>query len=294
MIISTEDNYSPTMTLWDTLTGKKVRTLSGQPGVIAMAFSLSGLIVASTARDLTIRLWNTLSGLQTSILKQSDEAVAISVSPDGSTVASGSDDLLIRLWDARGVQDHERRPRDGIFEIVFSPDGSMVATSAADLFVRLWDVSTGLEMQALYHECGTHAFAFNPTFSIIVSASVDMMLRVWNCSTGKLMQCIQLELVVERISFSERGYIIRTEAGDIDIEHLKPLPWRKPARVSPPIDLFDVSHQWVVYQGERLLWLPSEYRATCWASNGETVAIGHASGYVTILQPDRGRPWILP
>jgi WD40 repeat protein len=177
----------------------------------------------------------------------------------------------------------EQRQRSPVGTIICSPDESLVATASYDQIV-LWDVSTGQETQKIEHDYGVHALAFSPTGSIIASACGDYTVRLWSCSTGELMQRIAMETLVPSIAFSEDGRILETESGSFTVEYELPLPQIKQSHFSPSHG-FSVSHQWVRHQGKNLLWLPVDYRASCWASCGKVLAIGRDSGLIAILEP---------
>ncbi|OXV07625.1 hypothetical protein Egran_04609, partial [Elaphomyces granulatus] len=45
-----------------------------------------------------------------------------------------------------------------------------------------------------------------------------------------------------------------------------------------------VNNEWVTQDGQNLLWLPPDYRATCAALFGNMLVLGHASGQVTFVE----------
>ena len=73
----------------------------------------------------------------------------------------------------------------------------------------------------------------------------------------------------------------------------------KNRRISLPSSLLDdsscqkkklgtifVDDDWVISAEQRLLQLPADYRATCFAARDNFLWLGHASGHITILQFD--------
>jgi hypothetical protein len=51
-----------------------------------------------------------------------------------------------------------------------------------------------------------------------------------------------------------------------------------------------VDEAWVVQGMEKVLWLPSDYRATCVAVQNNVLVMGHASGRIYILGFDVAIP----
>ena len=49
-----------------------------------------------------------------------------------------------------------------------------------------------------------------------------------------------------------------------------------------------VLNDWVIEEGERILWLPRDYRATCVAVWDGMVVLGHQSGGISFLEFKQG------
>ncbi|RDW63404.1 vegetative incompatibility WD repeat protein [Coleophoma cylindrospora] len=124
-----------------------LQTLEGHTsGVMAVAFSPNGKLVASGSNDHTIRLWDSATGTLQRVLEGHTSVVgAVAFSPDGTLVASGSYDRTVRLWDSatgmlqRALEGHTH----AVWAVAFSPDGNLVASSSKDHTIRLWDSATG-------------------------------------------------------------------------------------------------------------------------------------------------------
>ena len=91
--------------LWDTSTGKHIRTLTGHlSGISRMAFSSDGEQLASGGHDETVLLWDLKTEIHPRILIGHNDAVRdVAFSPDSKTLASTSDDGTVLLWDLNKI-----------------------------------------------------------------------------------------------------------------------------------------------------------------------------------------------
>jgi WD40 repeat protein len=101
--------YDRVIHLWDSNTGKRVRTLAGHPGIVTcVAFSPDSKTLASgsyAARlsDFSLILWDVKTGeiLHGIPAASSFDVYAVCFTRDGRTVVTGGDDWLINFWDVR-------------------------------------------------------------------------------------------------------------------------------------------------------------------------------------------------
>jgi WD40 repeat protein len=191
--------------VWDTKTGKQVRTFEGHKGpVVAVSGSVDGRRVASGSDDKTIRVWEVETGKElrqfpwhTQVLEAAAisfgggwsqgglgrQKDAVAISPDGRRLlsADGNGNLL-RLWDVESRQ--ELRRFDGhsgpVFGIVFTPDGRRALSGSLDETIRLWDVETGKELRRFTgHTSGVFGLAISPDGRHVLSGSNDKTVRLW-------------------------------------------------------------------------------------------------------------------
>lgn len=213
--------------------------------------------------------------------------------PDSKELASGSSDGLIQLrdassgvvlWTLKGKAQH-------VNSVAFSPDGKRLASASYDGTVRLWDVNTGALLRTLEGNMGrVLPVAFSPDCRRLLSGSHDATVWHWEVATGILLQTYST-VPTSRLSFNDhskvltdRGTIVLAGVSNQSDEHLETTVsldhYKRPKCIGWGFS--DDSH-WVTWNGQRVLWLPPEYRPVRSGVVKEKVAIGCLSGQVLIL-----------
>ena len=85
------------------------------------------------------------------------------------------------------------------------------------------------------------------------------------------------------LSFSASGQYLTTDRGVLDISSLQ-----APLDSSEQLRALFIANDWVAEEGENILWLPPDYRATSVAVWKGTVVLGHLLGGVSFLQFKEG------
>ncbi|HEY6567049.1 MAG TPA: BTAD domain-containing putative transcriptional regulator [Actinomycetota bacterium] len=86
-------------TIWDLSSMEPVRTLSGGGGVMDVAFSPEGDLLATVAQSGTTKIWDTSNWQERLALSGEDALSAVAFSPDGRSVATASAGGVVRAYD---------------------------------------------------------------------------------------------------------------------------------------------------------------------------------------------------
>ena len=217
-----------TIRLWDTATGKRIRTLTGHKTQIkSVTFSPDGgtMVSWSSYEETTIRLWEVATGKQKRTLKGHIQLVeSVAFSPDGNMLASGGLDGTIHLWSAdTGKQIHafmdQRFANDlaaqsaAVTFVTFNSDANVLASGHKNGSIRLWTIDSGKSIQTLSGHAGAvSSIAFSPDGHTIASTSKDATVRLWDVNTREQKQVLAgYDRTVWRVFFYPNGLPLATE-----------------------------------------------------------------------------------
>jgi WD40 repeat protein len=178
--------------LWDAATGKQLRVLEGHPtGVMCVAFSPDGTLLASGGIDNAMRVWNVKTGKQLGETQpHKGHVYALCFTPDSKQVISSSDE--VRLWDAMKVKEvrkfaqPETKQYEFFFNAALSPDGKTLATGS-EVALRLWSVADGKEIHTINERIAPHQqrLVFSADGKTLLTNGPGRQLRKWDVESGK-------------------------------------------------------------------------------------------------------------
>src|SRR5438034_504157 len=94
-------SFDKTLKLWETATGKEVKTFGGQAGhqnlVLSLAISPDGQSLASGSSDNTAKVWDIPSSSPLRNFVNTDAVNGVALSPDGTKLAAAGKDGSVKL-----------------------------------------------------------------------------------------------------------------------------------------------------------------------------------------------------
>ncbi|KAJ1328871.1 COMPASS component SWD3 [Microdochium nivale] len=269
--------------------------LKGHSGrVESVVFSHDSCRLASASDDKTVKVWDARTGLCLQTLQGHSGRVRSAVfSHDSRQLVSVSDDETVKVWDATTGQCLQTLEGHSccVNSVVFSHDSCRLALALEDKTVKLWDAMTGQCLQTLEGHSGrVRSVVFSHDSCRLASASDDETVKLWDATTGQCLQTLDTGRMVSHIEFSEQGDCLYTNVGTFAI--LPPASEQVSSLSYIPIPRSSSNGQrrgyglsadgaWILFDDEKRLWLPPEYRPTTAAVDKEgRIAIGCASGRV--------------
>jgi WD40 repeat protein len=215
--------------LWDTRTGKPLRTLQGYINRIwTIAFHPIRLLqgdffcLASGSDDGIVRLWDVKTGqcLKT-LLGHTNRIRSVALSPDGQILASGSHDRTIKLWDVSTGQCLKtlRGHVDWVVSVMFSTNNRTLISAGDDQTVLVWDTHTN-ESQLLREpeQEWMWAFACHPKYEIVATGGSSNTVNLWNIQTKRCLTTLKgHKNRIRAIAFNTSGKILASSSDDLTL-----------------------------------------------------------------------------
>ena len=159
----------------------------------------------------------------------------------------------------------------GVTAVAFSSDGHRLASASLDSAVRLWDSSTGASCGILEgHSDWVTAVAFSSDGHCYASTSIERA-RFCNIKT-----VIDTQVRTTGVIYAWQFLQITLRMAMLGL-----LRSSQSQQLSSTSLLLHVGEKWIFWRGDRMVWLPSEYRPRSLATQNNILALGHESGRVT-------------
>jgi len=185
--------------VYDTVTGKPIRSFAGREFEYQPTFSPDGKLMATTHSGRTVRLYDFATGRVVRDFETPSGSSCLAFAPDGQSLATGhyNDQKLVRLteklggqlpgdliylWDTASGRELWRiaTGHDSVESLSFSPDGLLIASSGWDRVVHIWEAATGQERRRYDgHRRSVESVDFGPDGLRLASASMDGTALIW-------------------------------------------------------------------------------------------------------------------
>lgn len=205
--------WDGTVRVWDTGTGKELRTMRAHGReVTGLTFAPSGTVLASASWHHTIRLWDPATGKEIQPRQASVSPMAtIAVSPDGQVAATACADRSILLWSlkTREIAHYLRGHGDSIYSLAFSPNSQVLASASADRSVRTW-TTTGEQLRKFDHKYSAYTVTFAAGGRLLLSGGGDGV-SVWDWSNGRKEAEIRTRGYISWLQASSDGQLVSAQ-----------------------------------------------------------------------------------
>lgn len=181
-----------TVEIWDSATGKCVKTLRGHEKRITCVAILRDGKIASGSEDHTVKIWDPTTGeCMLTFTAHSNGVLGVAVLPD-ENIVSGSEDGILIIWNpSTGNTIKTLTEPTGFLDCMAAlPNGNIVSTSH-NYNLTIWNPATGNSIKTLKgHISYLHCILALPDGNI-ASSSRDGIVNFWNTATGKCMHSFQ-------------------------------------------------------------------------------------------------------
>lgn len=210
--IATTNVFEFTVSLYDAVTGKHIRTF-GEPDCFKAAdWSPDNSRIATgcylaQGDAAPVRIWDAATGEKLLAMDSpGGDTTFVEWSPDGSKLASGHTGGMAMVWDTTTGENlvafagHD----DWVWDVTWSPNGERIASGDISGIVKIWDAATGAEVLSFQAPNEILRLDWSPDGEHLTVAgkfNEPMVQRVWQ-STADLIAyahecCVFRELTPE-------------------------------------------------------------------------------------------------
>jgi WD40 repeat protein len=124
------------------------------------------------------------------------------------------------------------------------------------------------------HSSIVRSVIFSHDSSKLVSASDNNTIKVWDASSGACLQTLNIGRALYKLCFDPTGSVLSSEIGSVATHSpgtSKETAVVEPARLQYLGTSLSCDRMWIKYDGRNSLWIPSEYRPSCYEVCGNRV-----------------------
>jgi WD40 repeat protein len=297
-------SHDTTIMVWELATGKCISKLThhfGHPYILAWSPANHNQLASATWDPCEVKIWDVMTHqciatrsfpahrLQDLAWSQDGGKLALSLKCYGLIT-----ERRVDIWDPTATESDgvETLPLtvdtyDGSFSVNWSPDGTLLAV-AGNKFICLWDLATKQCIRMFdHHRADIFRLSWSPNGDILASRA-QRSVDVWDPTTGQ--RVFTIDDIDNFCSFrfdTLNPHLLHTNVGTFE---LYPGSSESPSSGPPKPPFRHVGYginkekTWITYQGENVLWLPSEYRPfVSELVDSHTIALGYENGWVHFL-----------
>ncbi|KAJ7479768.1 WD40-repeat-containing domain protein, partial [Mycena latifolia] len=164
-------------------------------GVMAVALSPDGALVAAGCVDAVVRVWDARSGVLVEVLRGHGSSVhSVAWVREGGGLVSGALDNTIRVWDLQkrereGQGKSGKRERectvfaghkDYVLSVGISRDAQWIVSGSKDRGVHFWDGAGVVQCMLQGHKNSVISTSLHPMGNLLATGSGDKLARIWS------------------------------------------------------------------------------------------------------------------
>lgn len=277
--------------IWRVTTGECIHTIQGH--VSSLCFSHDSKLVASSYRDQTIRIWHTDEGQCMHTLQGSQTGRFILgftrlVFSNDSTLLLSSAFESVLSWRVDTGKLKDVLETGGAWPtIALSHDSQLVAIAKQEsgdaIIIRR--LNTGKCVHSLPTSDGNiDDLIFSHDSRLLAAMSSGGTARIWHMDTGECVQYFHVGRYTRMLFFGKDSRQLITSRGAFMLQGIPPMRRGLLDSVECSIRAQETPYSvgedgsWVELNGQKLLWLPVDYRPTRWAVSKSTIVLGCKSG----------------
>jgi WD40 repeat protein len=185
--------------IWETATGKRIRSFGSASGGRSVALSASGRELASGDNQGNVSVWDTRTGdLTRRFAGHTGMIESVTFSPDQQWLASASMDRTVRVWDLTAGRESLtlKGHTSEVQGVAFSPDGTRLASASSDGTVKTWSPRTAQGPRVLQGQGDSAGhLAFSPDGARLASAASGGRVTLWEPVSGQAVYNLDYKLM---------------------------------------------------------------------------------------------------
>ncbi|GAA4465308.1 hypothetical protein GCM10023093_17280 [Nemorincola caseinilytica] len=205
-------------TLWDAVTGERVRTYTSEFGVYQCVFFPSGMFMLSGNENKPMIVWDVTTGeINRTFTGVSRNALKVAMNAYHNVFATISDYKTLKLWNfesGKCLHTIEAASKWDILSVAISPDGKYVLTGADNGELQLRDIATGNVVYTLvgHKEGAAWSVCFNSSGTVFASGS-GKEVKLWDHLSGNCLATFDHDGLLNNVKFIYQDKYLLSSSG---------------------------------------------------------------------------------